>query len=78
MRVSDHTTSLLRGSSGLGGKPLRPVTVNLLPSLSAKAAQLEETSFGVCVLIVGRVTKPRLGSISGVLICTVPLKSGFC
>lgn len=25
-RVSDHTTSLLRGSSGLGGNPPRPVT----------------------------------------------------
>jgi hypothetical protein len=30
-RVSDHTTSLLRKSSGLGGKPPRPVTINSLP-----------------------------------------------
>ncbi|MDF5732364.1 MAG: hypothetical protein PUP92_31285 [Rhizonema sp. PD38] len=65
--MSDHTTSLVRGSSGLGGKPLRPVTVKLLPPTSAKAAQFEETSLGVFSVNVGRVTKPRLGSISGVI-----------
>ncbi|MBR8833909.1 MAG: hypothetical protein DSM106950_07680 [Stigonema ocellatum SAG 48.90 = DSM 106950] len=39
IRVSVQTTSLVRGSSGLGGKPPRPVTVKLLPPSSEKAAQ---------------------------------------
>ena len=70
-RASVQTTSLLRGSEGLGGKPPRPVIVKLLPPL-ATAAQLEATSLGVSGTTVGRVAKARLGSISGALIVTVP------
>jgi hypothetical protein len=44
-RVSVQTTSLVRGSSGLGGKPPRPVIVKPLPPES-KALQLVFISSG--------------------------------
>ena len=61
-RVSDHTTSSLRKSSGLGGKPPRPVIINSLPFL-LKAAQLEAISPGVFTKPAGSSTKPWVGSI---------------
>ena len=67
---STCTMSALRASPGLGGKPPRPVIVKLLLATALPAVQVCAT--WVSTGTVGKLTKPLLGSISGVLSSTVP------
>ena len=72
---ADTVLESCNGSVGLMGSPPRPVATNVFWNCRVPGVQAVEICLEASTRLIGSSTKPRVGSISGVVICTLPLNS---